>query len=111
MRFEKKNQFLSYYLDPETYSELFFTLFHPVFFLKFQIFGGLMLTLQHNKFLSNTFSRYLETAGRAGYVMLVWELYFIAKTTDNNSKKTSYFLNYSKEYFYRNVPSKTSAVI
>ena len=50
-----------------------------------------MLTFQHNKFLPNIFSKNYETAGRAGYVMLVWEFYFIAKTTDNISKKTSYF--------------------
>ena len=50
-----------------------------------------MLTLQHNKLLPNIFSRYHETAGRAGYVMLVWELYFIAKTTDNTSKKNLFF--------------------
>ena len=79
-----------FFFVPETY--LFYS-------LKLQIFGGPMLTLQHNKFLPNTFSRYHETAGRAGYVMLVWELYFIAKTTDNISKKQVIFLNYPKNIF------------
>ena len=69
-----------------------------------------MLTLQHNKFSPNIFSRYHETAGRAGYVMLVWELYFIAKTTDNTSKKQVIFFcitMYFKKYFHQNVLSKT----
>ena len=71
-----------------------------------------MLTFQHNKFLPNIFSKNYETAGRAGYVMLVWEFYFIAKTTDNISKKQVIFLNYyPEEYFHKNVPSKTSSII